>query len=681
MSLIPGLGIAKGMAVTLRRLFEPKVTVKYPEDRRDPPHKFRGRLQLLYDEWGTLKCETCFQCAQACPIECIDMGGIDTRGRYHVHWGAPETYGERREESALRRSGRTVPGSRLPAVRRDRPGRARRDPRRVRPRPGAHAPDPGGDPGGLRLPAGRRAQADQPADRGLVRDDLRHGELLHATCGSSPPTATAQAAAIDRPPTVRGDLPERARTRSLAGGAGRRHAGAERPTDGRALKTPRRLADDPARAGRRGRSDRPRRGGPRRRVRRAAPRDPRPRRRPGRSRRSRRPGCAAVAAPASRPPTSGGLAAGDRGAAALRRGQRLRRGPGRRHGPLPPRARPVRGRRGRRDRRLRDRRHRGDHRRPGRGDRGDPAARGGHRRRRGGGLPRLRRARLRPRPRRCRSGRVQGAYMLGEETVLLKALEGKRGQPEQRPPHPAERGLLRHADGRPQRPDPGGRARGSSATARRRSPRSAPRTAPGRSSSRSGRRPATGSRRSRSGRRCARSSRSAGSCPRAARSRPSSSADRPAACCRRTCSTRRTTFEALREAGAHVGSGSVVVADDRACVVDLARLLTRFCASEACGKTIPCRIGTRRLVEIADRVVDGRPRPTDLTLLTDLSADIVGLRAVRPRAPDDPSARERDAILPVRAGRAHPPQLLPSRRLPPDRGGRRRDLIRRPWPT
>jgi hypothetical protein len=37
------------------------------------------------------------------------MGGIDTRGRYHVHWGPPETYGERREESALRRSGRTVP--------------------------------------------------------------------------------------------------------------------------------------------------------------------------------------------------------------------------------------------------------------------------------------------------------------------------------------------------------------------------------------------------------------------------------------------------------------------------------------------------------------------------------------------------------------------------------------------
>ena len=109
MMALPGLGIVKGMAVTLRRFFEPKATVMYPETPATIPPKFRGRLQLLYDEWGTLKCETCFQCAQACPIECIDMGGIDTKERYHVHWGAAETYGERRDESALRRSGRPVP--------------------------------------------------------------------------------------------------------------------------------------------------------------------------------------------------------------------------------------------------------------------------------------------------------------------------------------------------------------------------------------------------------------------------------------------------------------------------------------------------------------------------------------------------------------------------------------------
>jgi ferredoxin len=108
-SLLPGLGLVKGMALTLRRFFEPKATIRYPERPADVAVKFRGRLQLLYDEYGSLKCETCFQCAQACPIECIDMGGMDTKGRFHVHWGAPETYGERREESALRRSGRAVP--------------------------------------------------------------------------------------------------------------------------------------------------------------------------------------------------------------------------------------------------------------------------------------------------------------------------------------------------------------------------------------------------------------------------------------------------------------------------------------------------------------------------------------------------------------------------------------------
>ncbi len=57
--------------------------------------------------------------------------------------------------------------------------------------------------------------------------------------------------------------------------------------------------------------------------------------------------------------------------------------------------------------------------------------------------------------------------------------------------------------------------------------------------------------------------------------------------------------------------------------MDLAELLTRFCAGEACGKTIPCRIGTRRMEEIATRINAGTPRPTDAGLLADLSADIV----------------------------------------------------------
>ncbi|HEY4752224.1 MAG TPA: hypothetical protein VIH37_02995, partial [Candidatus Limnocylindrales bacterium] len=108
MTTVPGMGLVRGMGLTLTRFFQPKATIMWPEQQADVAPKFRGRLQLLYDEYGTLKCETCFQCAQACPVECIDMGGMDTRGRFHVHWGPAETYGERREESATRRSGRPV---------------------------------------------------------------------------------------------------------------------------------------------------------------------------------------------------------------------------------------------------------------------------------------------------------------------------------------------------------------------------------------------------------------------------------------------------------------------------------------------------------------------------------------------------------------------------------------------
>jgi NADH-quinone oxidoreductase subunit E len=108
-SFLPGMGVVKGMALTLRRMLQRKATVQYPEVVQDISPKHRGRLILLYDEYGNIKCETCFQCAQACPIEIIDMGGVDTKNRMYVHWGPAEQYAERRQESALRRSGLPVP--------------------------------------------------------------------------------------------------------------------------------------------------------------------------------------------------------------------------------------------------------------------------------------------------------------------------------------------------------------------------------------------------------------------------------------------------------------------------------------------------------------------------------------------------------------------------------------------
>ncbi|MEK6720520.1 MAG: NADH-ubiquinone oxidoreductase-F iron-sulfur binding region domain-containing protein [Chloroflexota bacterium] len=217
---------------------------------------------------------------------------------------------------------------------------------------------------------------------------------------------------------------------------------------------------------------------------------------------------------------------------------------------------------------------------------------------------------------------VQGAYLLGEETILLKSLEGKRGQPEQRPPHPAQRGLhgmptvvqniqtlasipwiIRHGAERFAAVGAAGcpgtvlvQVRGPERDGIAEVPLGTP----------------------------LRDIVALGGSPERGRALkavlvggpsggilPPGQLDTP------------YTFDALRSVGAHVGSGSVIAVDDRTCIVDLARILTRYCADESCGKTIPCRIGTRRLSEIGDRIAAGTTGPTDLDRMTDLSADIV----------------------------------------------------------
>jgi NADH:ubiquinone oxidoreductase subunit F (NADH-binding) len=215
---------------------------------------------------------------------------------------------------------------------------------------------------------------------------------------------------------------------------------------------------------------------------------------------------------------------------------------------------------------------------------------------------------------------VQGAYMLGEETVLLKALEGKRGQPDQKPPYPTERGLFdkptvvnniatlaavpwivrlggdayaaigaRSAPGtalvQVRGPQGGGIVEVALGTPLRELVAIAGGT----------------------GARTLKALLVGGS---TGGLLPAELLDTP------------YDYASLAEAGAHIGSGSVVIADDRACIVDLARLLTRFSADNACGKSIPCRIGLRRLSEIGDRIAAGTPRANDAVLLGDLASDI-----------------------------------------------------------
>ncbi|MEX2660712.1 MAG: NADH-ubiquinone oxidoreductase-F iron-sulfur binding region domain-containing protein [Vicinamibacterales bacterium] len=82
-------------------------------------------------------------------------------------------------------------------------------------------------------------------------------------------------------------------------------------------------------------------------------------------------------------------------------------------------------------------------------------------------------------------------------------------------------------------------------------------------------------------------------------------------------------YEALAATGAIMGSGGLVVLDDRDCMVDMARFFLRFTQAESCGKCTFCRIGTKRMLEILDRLCEGRGRPDDLESLASL-ADYVG---------------------------------------------------------
>jgi len=78
----------------------------------------------------------------------------------------------------------------------------------------------------------------------------------------------------------------------------------------------------------------------------------------------------------------------------------------------------------------------------------------------------------------------------------------------------------------------------------------------------------------------------------------------------------------LKSLGAHVGSGAMLALDSAVAIPELATMLTRWCADEACGKTIPCRIGTRRLAETGQRFVDGLAGPADTERLQKLAADV-----------------------------------------------------------
>ncbi|MGB2605627.1 MAG: NADH-ubiquinone oxidoreductase-F iron-sulfur binding region domain-containing protein, partial [Candidatus Sulfotelmatobacter sp.] len=77
-------------------------------------------------------------------------------------------------------------------------------------------------------------------------------------------------------------------------------------------------------------------------------------------------------------------------------------------------------------------------------------------------------------------------------------------------------------------------------------------------------------------------------------------------------------YESLKEVGSIMGSGGMIVMDDSACMVNVARYFMEFCMSESCGKCIPCRAGTAQMFELLTRMTTGTATLDDLGLLEEL---------------------------------------------------------------
>jgi NADH-quinone oxidoreductase subunit F len=82
-------------------------------------------------------------------------------------------------------------------------------------------------------------------------------------------------------------------------------------------------------------------------------------------------------------------------------------------------------------------------------------------------------------------------------------------------------------------------------------------------------------------------------------------------------------YEALADVGAIMGSGGLVVLDNTDCMVDIARYFLRFTQEQSCGKCTFCRLGTKRMLEILDRICTGHGRKGDLSELEQLSQSVV----------------------------------------------------------
>ena len=81
-------------------------------------------------------------------------------------------------------------------------------------------------------------------------------------------------------------------------------------------------------------------------------------------------------------------------------------------------------------------------------------------------------------------------------------------------------------------------------------------------------------------------------------------------------------YEGLASVGSMMGSGGMVVLDETDCMVNISKFFLEFTQSESCGKCVPCRLGTKRLLEILTRITEGNGKEGDIELLQELAEDV-----------------------------------------------------------
>jgi len=95
-------------------------------------------------------------------------------------------------------------------------------------------------------------------------------------------------------------------------------------------------------------------------------------------------------------------------------------------------------------------------------------------------------------------------------------------------------------------------------------------------------------------------------------------------CVPEQCLDTPVDYEEIAKVGAIMGSGGAIVMDENTCMVDMARFFMDFVQDESCGKCTPCREGTRRLLQVLDKICEGRGEDGDIETLEELSSVIKG---------------------------------------------------------